>query len=131
MTTRSSRAAALYLLLTFVSGLVIGAFGFWLYDMKAVSASTARGSDEFRKRYMNEMESRLDLTADQKQHLITILDQTRTLYREVYEKHRPEYDAIQEHQVSQIRGILNAEQQRKYEAYRQERAAAKRNRPSY
>lgn len=129
MTNRSGRSAALYLLLTFLSGVAVGSLGFWLYATKTVSAGTTKGADEFRKRYMDEMESRLKLSGDQKQRLTTILDQTRTLYREVYEKHRPEYDAIQEHQVSQIRGILSPEQQQEYEKIRKERAERRKRAP--
>ncbi|MCC6585866.1 MAG: hypothetical protein IT168_04030 [Bryobacterales bacterium] len=129
MTNRSGRSAALYLLLTFLSGVAVGSLGFWLYATKTVSAVTTKGSDEFRRRYMDEMETRLKLSGDQKQRLTTILDQTRTLYREVYEKHRPEYDAIQEHQVSQIRGILTPDQQQEYEKIRKERAERRKRAP--
>jgi len=121
---RSSLIVALYLLLTFSSGVAVGGFGFWLYVSRSVSAESRRLSpEEYRKRYVLEMETRLKLTPDQIQKLSAILDSTRALYKEVADKHRPEFDAIQQHQTRQIRAILNPEQQAEYEKLRAERDA--------
>jgi hypothetical protein len=126
---RLDRTAALYLSLTFLSGAAVGWLGYWFYSAKTVTASSTRASDHYRKRYLDEMESRLKLTAEQKERLVTILDQTRILYREVYEKHRPELEAIQQHQTSQIRAILSPEQQQEYEKIRAEREARRKKGP--
>lgn len=120
---RFDTAAALYLLLTFASGVGVGSLGYRLYSSKAVSAAPGRSSEQYRQKYLSEMESRLKLSGDQKERLATILDQTRVLYREVYEKHRPELRAIQQHQTAQIRAILDPTQQQEFEKIRKERDA--------
>jgi len=128
---RFDTAAALYLLLTFTSGVGVGSLGYWLYSSKTVSAASTRSSEQYRQKYLTEMESRLKLSADQKQRLVTILDQTRLLYREVYEKHRPEMQAVQQHQTAQIRAILDATQQLEFEKIRKERDERRKKAFSY
>lgn len=118
---RFDTAAALYLLLTFMSGVGVGSLGYWLYSSKTVNAASSRSSEQYRQKYVSEMESRLQLSAEQKQRLVTILDQTRILYREVYEKHRPELQAVQQHQTAQIRAILDPSQRQEFEKIRKER----------
>jgi len=124
---KSGFIVALYLLLTFFSGVAVGGFGFWLYTTRSVNAESGGrlSPEEYRKRYVQEMESRLKLTPDQLQKLSVILDSTRALFKEVADKHRPEFDAIQQHQTHQIRAILNPEQQVEYEKLRAEREARK------
>ncbi len=128
---RFDTAAALYLLLTFTSGVGVGSLGYWLYSSKTVSAASTRSSEQYRQKYLTEMESRLKLSADQKQRLVTILDQTRLLYREVYEKHRPEMQAVQQHQTAQIRAILDPTQQLEFEKIRKERDERRKKSFSY
>ncbi len=127
---RSSLTVALYLLLTFSTGLAVGAFSHWIYNSRTVRADTGSARmEDFRKRYVTEMETRLKLTGDQKQKLIGILDQTRTLYRQLNDKHKPEYQAIQEHQREQVRSILSEGQQAEYEKLAKEREAGRSRRP--
>jgi len=122
--------AALYLLLTFASGAAVGGFGLWLYQSRSVRADTPKSrSEEYRKRYLQEMETRLKLSGDQKQKLVTILDNTRQLFRELGEKHRPEYNAIHQNQVEQINAILEGEQKAEYEKLRQERDKRRKSGP--
>jgi hypothetical protein len=122
---KSGFIVALYLLLTFFSGAAVGGFGFWLYTSRSVRAESGGrlSPEEYRKRYVSEMETRLKLTPDQLQKLSTILDSTRALFKEVADKHRPEFDAIQQHQTRQIRAILSTDQQIEYEKLRAEREA--------
>ncbi|MEZ5353091.1 MAG: hypothetical protein R2762_10685 [Bryobacteraceae bacterium] len=123
---RANVAAAAYVLLTFGSGLAVGALGHWLYDSKIVRASTNR-SEEYRKRYIQDMQSRLQLTPEQTNTLTGILDSTRSLYRELHDKHRPEYQAIQQLQVAQIRRMLDDTQKAAYEKYLRERDARRKD----
>jgi uncharacterized membrane protein len=124
---RSSVTVALYLLLTFLSGAAVGGFGTWLYNSRTVNASSRRFSpEEFRKKYITELDSRLHLTDEQKARLNTILDATRVLYKEVTDKHRPEYEAIFQHQNAQIASMLNSEQQSEFQKFNQEREERKR-----
>jgi Spy/CpxP family protein refolding chaperone len=119
---KSGLIVAAYLTLTFLSGAAVGGFGFWLYSTRSVSAVSRRPTpEEFRQRYLSEMRTRLNLSDDQVQKLTTILDSTRELFRQISDKHRPEYEAIQQHQREQVRAILNQEQRDEYEKVRAER----------
>jgi hypothetical protein len=120
--TRSSRIAAVYLLLTFAAGVAVGGLGFRAYTARSVRADERRpSSEDYRKRYLREMETRLQLSRDQIEKLTSILDATRTLYRELNDKHRPEYRAIHQLQVEQVRSILTDAQKIQYEKLLQER----------
>ncbi|MEZ5399141.1 MAG: hypothetical protein R2729_05690 [Bryobacteraceae bacterium] len=124
---RFNLTAAAYVLLTFGSGIAVGALGHWLYSSKVVRANTNR-SDEYRKQYLNEMQSRLHLSAEQMEKFIGVLDSTRLLYRELHEKHRPEYQAIEQLQTSQIRRLLDDTQQAAFNRYLAEREERRKNR---
>jgi len=120
----NSRTIALYLLLVFAGGAVVGAFGHRLYTVKDVSATTNRKTPEqYRQAYMEEMKQRLQLTDTQAVDVEKILDATRDLYREFRERTKPEMDKIQAYQTTGIRGILSDEQMREYDKMRAERDA--------
>ena len=127
---RSGMAAALYLLLTFVTGTAVGSFGFWLDTSRTVKADTRKATaEDFRRRYLNEMQTRLKLEPDQMQKLVAILDTTRNTFRELNDKHRPEYEAIQFHQREQINGLLNEPQRSEYAKMLTEREERRKQRP--
>ena len=112
---RSSLSTFLYLARVFLSGVVLGGFGMRLYTLKPVTASVSpRSPDEFRRRYVAELRSRLNLTDAQVDQLQPILDDTRRRNREFHEKYRPELKAIQDEQVRRIRAILTDAQQSLY-----------------
>ena len=74
------------------------------------------------------MQTRLQLDAEQKQRLVTILDQTESQFRQLNEKHRPEYRAIHEAQVEQINSLLTPVQRPEYAKLRAERDDRKKKR---
>jgi len=117
---RSTLTTGLYLALLFLSGIAVGVFGHRLYTLNSVNASV-RNPEEFRRRYVAEMRNRLKLTDDQVARLGPILDETRQRHRELVDKHRPEFKAIQDEQVQKIRGILTDSQQAEYTAMLAER----------
>lgn len=119
---RTSLTTGLYLLLLFLSGVAVGAFGLRLYSLKSVSAiSPNRNPEEFRQRYITELQTRLNLTGDQVQQLGPILDETRRRHREFMDKHRPEMKEIQDDQVRKIRAILKDSQQAEYTKFLEQR----------
>jgi hypothetical protein len=126
----SRGTVALYMGLVFACGAVVGGFGHRLYTTEAVSASTRRSPEEFRKRFMSEMGSRLKLSGDQVGKLEKILDDTRARFRATRDSINPQMDKIREDQHQQIKAILNPDQGAEYEKMRQEREAeVKRNGP--
>jgi len=112
---RRTTLTGLYLALLFLGGVVVGAFGHRLYTLNSVNASVnPRNPEEFRRRYVAEMRTRLKLTDDQVARLGPVLDETRQRHRELMDKHRPEFKAIQDEQVRSIREILTDSQQAEY-----------------
>jgi uncharacterized protein YeaO (DUF488 family) len=119
---RTSLTTGLYLVLLFLSGVAVGAFGLRLYTLNAVSASVnPRNPEEFRRRYIAELRSRLKLSDDQANRLGPILDATRQRYHDLHEQHKPELKAIQDEQVAKIRAILSEAQQSEYTKLLEER----------
>jgi hypothetical protein len=119
---KSGLIVAAYLMLTFASGVAVGGFGFWLYSSRPVNAGERRPSpEEYRAKYIEEYRTRLKLSEDQVQRLTAILDATRVLFRQIYDKNRPEYEAVHQHQVEQIRAMLTEDQRVEYEKIRAER----------
>lgn len=110
----------LYLLLVFASGVVVGALGHRFWALQEVEARP-RSPQEFRRRYVEEMRTRLHLTDEQLRKLNEILDVTDARYREVRERMRPEMNAIQEEHANRVRAILTDEQRVEYEKLRAER----------
>jgi len=119
---RSSLTTAMYLALVFLSGIVVGGFGMRLYTLNPVNANVnPRTPDEFRRRYVAELQSKLKLTDEQVNQLQPILDDTRRRNREFHEKYRPEMKAIQDEQVRRIRAMLTEAQQPAYTKMLEER----------
>ncbi|MGH9658952.1 MAG: hypothetical protein ACRD96_10445, partial [Bryobacteraceae bacterium] len=102
---KRSFTTGLWVLLVFVSGAVVGGFGHRVYSntVKAAVATPDRPSpEEWRRRYVEEIRTRLTLDEKQVVRLQEVLDATRQGHREIERRTRPEYKAIQEEQVSRI-----------------------------
>jgi hypothetical protein len=111
----SRQATILYGLLLFVSGGVVGAMVQRLYAVSAVSAVAVRPSpDEWRVKYVEEMQTRLHLTPDQLLKLNIYLDETRSLVREAQAKVKPEIEQIKRDQREKIKTMLNDTQRPEY-----------------
>jgi len=126
---RSTLSTALYVSMVFLSGGVVGGFAHRLYMLNTVVASPVPKPDEWRRKNLEEMRTRLTLNADQMTQLSSILDTTRTRFhgvkakydKEAKEKAKPEMKSIQEDQIRQINGILSDGQRAEFEKLRIER----------
>jgi hypothetical protein len=105
--------------LVFLSGTVAGGFVHRFYTLSTVKAESA--PKEYRRKYIEEMTARLHLTHDQVGKVDTVLDATRARFRQVWERSKPELDAIQADQVRQINELLDEKQQAEYGKLRAER----------
>ena len=127
---RSNLTIALYMLVVFVSGILVGGIGHRLYTVRTVSAvakvEPRRTPEEWRQRYVEAMRTRLSLSDDQLGKLNVILDGTRTRYRAGKEKHNLEMRQIHDDQVSQIKAMLDPAQQVRYDEFRAERETRRR-----
>ena len=120
---RSNSTLALSLFLVFASGTVVGALGYRSYSLATVSAKSPqpKSPEDLRREYVAEMRRRLSLEPSQVQRLETILDETRAKFRELRERSRPEFKAIQDNQTAEISAMLTPAQQVEYEKFRKER----------
>jgi hypothetical protein len=123
----------------FLSGAVVGAFGHRLYMVRSVYSGPAATAvpvppkpEEFRKKYIDELRTRLQLDESQLGKLNTILDQTREKFHNMRERSKErskmESTQIRQDQRNQIRALLKPEQQHEYEKIVQERDARERER---
>jgi hypothetical protein len=116
---KSRISAGLYLTLVFLSGALVGAFAHRLYITPAVSS--APRPDEWRKKYVEEVRTKVKLDEQQVVQLQQILDETRQRFHQMREQEKPIAQAIQNDQVTKIRAMLRPDQLGAYETLRVER----------
>ena len=123
--SRTNRTIGAYLLLVFGSGVAVGGFGYRLYSGPTVNANvgTKMSPEEWRRQYLNEMKTRVNLTQDQLQQVNSIMDETRALFHASREKHNQELEALRQAQANKVRAILSDEQRPLFEKLRAEREA--------
>ena len=126
---RNSFTTIFYLAILFLSGVAVGAFGLRLYTLNSVRAGGRPSPEEFKRRYVAELRTRLRLTDDQVSKLDPILDETRKQFRDLHEKHKPELKAIQDEQTQRIRALLNDSQQAEYSRFLDEREKQRQRQP--
>ena len=124
---------ALYMALVFVCGGVVGAFAYRLYTVSGVSANVGpRNPEEFRKRFMADLKSRLQLNDDQAAKLGAILDETRKRVRAARMTIEPDLQKIRDDQRQRISELLSSSQQVEWQKIldeRQRKRESKKNRP--
>jgi hypothetical protein len=127
---KSRLSAFLSVLLVFLSGAVLGAFVYRLYatgsvvssnQPAAVAPRTRPNPEEWRRNYIANLSKAAKLDDQQVAKLNGILDETRDEVKKLDDRFRPERDAIQNHQVASISGMLRPDQRPLYEAWRAER----------
>ena len=113
---------ALYLFLVFISGAVVGALGYRVYNPPlARSVGPKRGTAQFRQQYLEEMRTRLNLNPDQMDKLKVILDRTDQRFNDARAEHNQMIRELREDHVASVRAILTAGQLPKYDELRAER----------
>ena len=124
---------ALYMALVFACGGVVGAFGYRLYTVSGVSANVGpRNPEEFRKRFMADLKSGLQLNDDQAAKLGVIMDETRMRVRAARMTIEPELQKIRDDQKQKISELLSPSQQVEWQKIldeRQRKRESKKNRP--
>jgi hypothetical protein len=116
---KSRISAALYLLVVFCSGALVGGLSYRLYAVSPVSAKLS--PEDMRHRYIEAIREKVKLDNEQVQQVNQIFDDTRTRYNEIRNKMRAEGQAINTHQVEQIEAILRDDQKPLFAAFRAER----------
>jgi len=112
--------AALFAVLLFAFGAMVGGLGHRYYAATVVSAK-APTAEDWRSKYVNEMQSKLKLNQHQVDELQVILDETKAKFRAARESHHPEMVRIKDDQLTKVKAMLSPEQAKQYEAMVAER----------
>ena len=122
---RSNLLIGFYLLLIFGSGIVVGGFAsrlFWPQPVHGTNPGTPPKltPEEWRRNYVKELQTKLNLTPDQLNELNQILDDTGSKVHAEHDRDKQALKTIREEQVAKVRSILSEAQKAEYEKLRQE-----------
>jgi hypothetical protein len=113
---------ALYLFFVFLSGAVVGALGYRTYNPPtARGVGPRRGTEQFRRQYLDEMRTRLNLSPSQMEKLEAILKSTDERFNDARAQHNQMVRELREDHHASVREMLTPEQLPKYEQLRTER----------
>lgn len=128
MMPRSRLTIALYLILVFASGILVGVVSHRLYA--TTSTASANNSPqtvtEFRRRYLEGMKTEVGVSPAQLVEIGKILEDTKKKVDELAAAERPLHDKIQQDHIDQIKELLSPQQRVAYENWRAARERAKR-----
>jgi hypothetical protein len=117
-------SAALSLLLVFLSGALVGGLAYRAYTInpnRAAAAPHQPGPDDWRKRYVDDMRTHVQMDDQQVVQLEQILDETGAAVRKnLIDVHKLNED-LHAQQIDRIKNMLRPEQRPLYEKLRQER----------
>jgi hypothetical protein len=123
---RTRISIALYLVLVFASGILVGIVSFRLYSTNTASANNSPQSmSEFRKRYLDGMRTKVGVSEAQIVAITKTLDDTKRKYDELAAQEQPLHDKIQQAHIDEIKALLNDQQKIAYDNWRAERERAK------
>ena len=122
---RSQASVILSMFAVFGSGIVVGAYGYHSYTTKTVIATVKappkRDPEEWRRKYVAELHTRLKLDDAQVNSLQSILDETKTRFRDLRDRQKQETDQVKAEQSEKVRAMLKPEQKPEYDKFREER----------
>ena len=117
-------SAALSLLLVFLSGALVGALAYRAYIVnpnRTAAAPRQPGPEDWRKRYVDDMRTHVQMDDQQVVQLEQILDETGAAVRKnLIDVHKLNED-LHAQQIDRIKNMLRPEQRPLYEKLRQER----------
>ena len=121
---RTRISAALYLVLVFASGILVGVVSYRLYVTASVRATTVapRTLDEVREKYLAGMRDKVGVNDQQLAAVNQILDDTKKKFDDLHVSEKPTRDRIQQEQTDAINALLNPQQKTAYENWRTDRA---------
>jgi hypothetical protein len=123
---RSRLSIALYLVLVFASGILVGIVSFRLYSTNTASANNSPQSmSEYRKRYLDGMRTKVGVSEAQIVAITRELDQTKRKFDALAAQEQPLHDKIQQDHIDEIKALLNDQQRIAYDNWRAERERAK------
>jgi Spy/CpxP family protein refolding chaperone len=129
---RTKLSAALYLLLVFASGVLVGVVSNRLYTTTTASAGSPpapRSMNEFKRRYLADMQRRVGINDAQRDAVSRILDDTKRKFDDLHASEKPLRDKIQREHLQQIRALLDDHQKTAFDQWHEERVRAARKTP--
>jgi hypothetical protein len=121
---QSKTRAGMYLAAVFIAG---SAFGFSMGQFYSQPTAEA-GIDAaaaYRRDLLRSLDERLDLSDEQLGEVIAIFDEINERFREVRDAMEPEFEAIRSERSERVMGLLNPDQQVKYQLMLDERQRAR------
>jgi len=134
MKQRFSVAVTLSMLAVFASGVAAGVLGHQLYAARSVYSSAPTPAakketpEQWRKKFVGEMQTRLKLDDGQVNKLNTILDETRDKFRAEKGRSHTEMKNIHDGQVANIKAMLSDVQRPEYDKVLQEQERKRKER---
>jgi uncharacterized protein YnzC (UPF0291/DUF896 family) len=126
MMPRTRTSIALYLILVFCSGVLVGIASNRLYSATTASAKNTKQSvAEFQKMYLAAMRDQVKATPEQITEISKILDDTKKKEDEFVAQEKPTQNKIQQDHIDQIKQLLDPQQRIAYDNWRAARARAK------
>ncbi len=128
MLPRARLTIAIYLVLVFASGILVGIESHRLYATTSTARAntTPQSMGEFRRRYLEGMRVEVGATGEQIVEINNILEDTKRKVDQLSAAEKPLHDKIQQEHIDQIKSLLTPEQRVRYEAWREARERAKR-----
>jgi len=120
---RTRLSAALYLILVFASGILVGIVSHRLYmtTTARASAPAPRSMEEFKRRYFADMRQKVHATDAQITEVNRILDDTKRKFDALHAREKPLRDKIQQDQLAEIRALLDDQQRAAFDQWHDER----------
>jgi len=80
-------------------------------------------TEVWRRQYLDELRTSVNLTAEQLQKVNVIMDETDSSFNQMHERHHQDVEKIKEDYRAKLRALLTPDQLPKYEQFRTERDA--------
>jgi hypothetical protein len=121
---RSRFSAALYLILVFASGILVGVVSHRLYVTGTVNANNnpPKTMEQYRKQFFSEMRQKVHANDEQISKINQILDDAKRKLDDLHAQQKPLRDRIDQERVDNIRDVLTDQQRLDYDNWRAERA---------
>ena len=125
---RSNASIALWLILVFVSGVLVGGFGYRLYMVTSVSATSAQMETpaQHRARVLGMFQKRIGVRSDQLARINVVLDDWRAQSKQLHGRIDPELDQLRLTEDAKISAILDPAQRPEFQKWCAERIKADR-----
>ena len=109
------------LTLIFLSGVVVGGFGYRVFFGDCAKKPVHKTADEVRRDYVASLQKAADLQPAQASQIDQILIDTRAEYLSIHKRIEPDLKALHERQLAKMRAVLTPAQQAKFDEWRDKR----------